>query len=86
MTILLVSVLVVLAYLVADGSALWSVLFAAAIAFVLCAAYSALDVQLFALAWLTLYIGVQFLLPMADNRTWFAGWQVGRLRVAVALV
>lgn len=86
MTILLVSVLVVLAYLVADGSAGWSVLFAGAIAFILCVAYNALDVQLFSLAWLTLYIGVQFLLPMADNKTWFAGWQIGRLRLAVALV
>lgn len=86
MTILLVSVLVVLAYLVADGSAGWSVLFAGAIAFILCVAYNALDVQLFSLAWLTLYIGVQFLLPMADNKQWFAGWQIGRLRLAVALV
>lgn len=86
MIILLTSVLVVLAYLVADGSWLWSALFAAAIAFILCTVYNALDVQLFSLAWLTLYIGVQFLLPMADNKQWFAGWQIGRLRLAVALV
>lgn len=86
MIIILVSVLVVLAYLVADGSPLWSSLLSGAIAFILCVAYSVTDVQLFALAWLALYIGVQFLLPMADNKQWFAGWQFGRLRVAVALV
>lgn len=86
MTVLLVSVLFVLAYLVADGSAFWSVALSAPIAFILCMAYNALDVQLFSLAWLTLYIGVQFLLPMADNKQWFAGWQIGRLRLAVAIV
>ena len=86
MIIILVSALVVLAYLVADGSPLWSALLSGAIAFILCVAYGALDVQLFSLAWLTLYIGVQFLLPMADNKQWFAGWQIGRLRLAVAIV
>lgn len=86
MIILLVSILVVAAYIVADGSAVWSVVLCAPIAFILCAAYNALDVQLFALAWLTLYIGVQLLLPLADNKQWFAGWQIGRLRLAVAIV
>lgn len=86
MYIILISILVVVAYIVADGSWRWSALLTGAIAFILCMAYSALDVQLFALTWLALYIGVQFLLPLADNKQWFAGWQVGRLRVAVALV
>lgn len=84
--ILLVSLLVVAAYIVADGSFLWSALLTAPIAFILCMAYSATDVQLLTLAWLTLYIGVQFLLPMADNKQWFAGVRCGRLRVAVAIV
>ena len=86
MIILLVSI-VVAAYIVADGSTVWSVALSAPIAFIPCMAYnSALDVQLFSLAWLALYISVQLLLPLADNRTWFAGWQIGRLRLAVAIV
>lgn len=86
MSIIFVSILVLLAYIVADGSPGWSVLLSAPVAFILCTLYGALDVQLFSLTWLALYIGVQFLLPMADNKTWFAGWQIGRLRLAVAIV
>lgn len=74
MSIVAVSILLLIAYHVSAGAPFYSLIMSALLALILGTLCNCLSMNAVSGAWLIIYIGMQFLLPMADGRRVMVGF------------